>query len=70
MCWLKALEQGFNIDPGENDEWKPCSLEVVGVAVRHTALVGKLLILVLTGEPGIRDQEKDLNWNKDQDQDL
>ena len=31
----------------------PCSLEVVSVAVCDTALVGKLLLLALGGEPGI-----------------
>ena len=43
----------------------PCSLEVVSVAVCNTALVRKLLLLALRGEPGI----KDLHYNEVQDQD-
>ena len=39
----------------ELDEMTPCSLEVVSVAVRDTALVGELLLLALGGEPGNRD---------------
>ena len=47
------------------DERIPCSLEVVSVAVSHTAFVGKLLLLALRGKPAI----KDLYCNEYQDQD-
>ena len=47
----------------ELDEMTPCSLEVVSVAVCDTALVGKLLLLALGGEPGNRkDIGSVLQW--------
>ena len=58
---VESPGQGLNMETWKEWDSKPCSLEIVSVAVSHTALVCKLLLLALGGEPVIKDWEKDLD---------